>query len=95
MPRLLSSELPIIDVTVSIATLCETRSLKIGHSSSLLFRRDCKLTFSSIARDGRRRRALIHAIPGANGSCFAGRSANSTVPMTMKTITSLKCLWTP
>jgi hypothetical protein len=39
--------------------------------------------------------ALVHATPGATGSRFAGRSANSTLPITMKTTTSVKSLWTP
>jgi len=39
--------------------------------------------------------ALVHATLDATASRFAGSSANKTPPITMKTITSLKSLWTP
>src|SRR6202040_2719916 len=39
--------------------------------------------------------ALVHATPDATASRFAGRSANKTPPITMKTTTSVKSLWTP
>ena len=37
----------------------------------------------------------VHATPGATASRFAGRSANKTPPIRMKTTTSVKSLWTP
>jgi hypothetical protein len=39
--------------------------------------------------------ALVQATPDATASRFAGRSANSTLPIPMKTTTSVKSLWTP
>jgi hypothetical protein len=39
--------------------------------------------------------ALVHATPDATASRFAGRSANKTPPIAMKTTTSVKSLWTP
>jgi hypothetical protein len=39
--------------------------------------------------------ALGHATPGTTTSCFAGRSANRTTPITRTTITSVKLRGTP
>src|SRR5277367_2066335 len=39
--------------------------------------------------------ALVHATLGATAPRFSGRSANRTLPITMKMTTSVKPLWTP
>jgi alkaline phosphatase len=81
-------------------------TLRLGFNANLLQSRCATLSFSrektvkkKMRRNGYSRgvrvSALVHATPDATASRFAGRSANKTTPIAMKTTTSVKSLWTP